>query len=354
MKKILCIADAPGPAEFLFPVVPLIRGKAEVAVLAYGRAVEVLAKVGGREVKTESEAIQVFADFNPDILVVSISSLPQGPYINNKLIAKAHENNLPVICLQDILGNHRWPHNFSVMPFYSAVCTLDEFAGGLWKNDGYAGKIFATGNPAFDRFLSVDVKAERKHLRSVLGVSESDRVVLYAGQGVPRGLEEDKKTFKLLTSALRQDGMRDVKLIVRPHPRAEDVSHYREFSEGLNLVNTDAVHFSEVILPGADVIVSIFATNLIHACYMRLPAVSVMLPDGGGEILQALRLHDFPPNESGATIGIYEDNPKKFAEVLQKIFDDENYREAIKRSQESRFNLDGKSAERVAEVILAS
>lgn len=51
MKKVLFIADAMGPGEFVAPVVLLARKRYEVKTLAFGKAVEVLKAVGGEEIK---------------------------------------------------------------------------------------------------------------------------------------------------------------------------------------------------------------------------------------------------------------------------------------------------------------
>ncbi len=352
MKKILCVADAPGPAEFLLPVLPLLKEKAEVVVLGYGKAFEVLQGAGALEVKTEEEGIEVYKKFNPGILVEAISSLTKGPFIINKLIERAHAESVPVVCLQDIWANHRWPHNASSLKYANLVCTLDEFAASLWKEDGFKGKIQVTGNPGFEKFGNVDVVEERARLRARLHLSAVDKVILYAGQGTPRAVEEDKKTFKLLTDSLRLIKDFPIKLIVRPHPRAEETGYYKEYAQNLEVVDTKSIHFSENILPAADLIVSIFATNLIHACYLRIPAMSILLPGAGGEITEVLRLKDFPPNTMGATVGVYKEDSQELKEKILKILTDETFRGSLIRAQKSNFILDGKSAERTCLAIL--
>ncbi len=354
MIKILCIADAPGPAEMMLPVLSLLKNNAEVLVLAYGKAFEVLASSGAKEIKTVEEAVTEFENFKPDILVDAISSLTTGPYIQNTLIKKASDENVKVVCLQDIWGNHRWKHNEPSLKFSNLVCTLDEFGASLWREDNFKGEVVATGNPAFEKFKDVNVMKEGASTRARLGLSDSDKIIFYVGQGTPRAIEEDKKTFKLLTESLKLITDFPTKLIFRPHPRAEETSYYKEYSDGLNVVDTTKIHFSESLLPVADLVVSIFATNLIHACYLRLPAMSIILPGAGSEITDILRLKDFPPNTMGATVGFYENNPEALKELIRKILTDENFQKSIHTAQEKNFILDSKSAERVAEAILNS
>ncbi len=349
--KIICIADTPGPAEMMFPILSLLKKRAEVLVLAYGKAFEVLSSFGAVEIKTVEEAISEFEKFKPEILVDAISSLTNGPYIQNILIEKASREKVKIVCLQDIWANHRWIHNEPSLKYSDLVCTLDEFGASLWREDNFSGKVVATGNPAFEKFRDVDVKGERARVRARLNLSESDSVIFYVGQGTPRAIEEDKKTFKLLTDSLRLIKKLPIKLIFRPHPRAEETKYYKEFSSGLDVIDTSSIHFSENLLPVADLVVSIFATNLIHACYLRLRAMSIMLPGAGGEITENLRLKDFPPNTLGATVGIYKDDPQALSETISKILIDENFRQSIKIKQEQNFILDGKSAERVASEI---
>lgn len=351
-KTILCIADAPGPAESLAPVIPLLRKDARVVVVAVGTAMKILQPLGAIACDDESAVDELFNNIKPDILLSAISSLTHGPYVNNRFVALARVHAVPIISLQDYWGNHRASQNKEIIPHINAVCVPDEFAASLWKDDGFSGEIFVTGNPAFDRFANIDVAKQKSRLRAQLYINDSDRVILYAGQGTPHHIEADKKTFAYVAQAIRLiNEHMPVTLIARPHPRAVETEYYKEYSHGIETVDTSVFALSDEILPAADVIVAMCSTSLLHACYLRIPAVSVLLPEQGRALLKEIGLDDFPPNVMGATAAIYDENPASLKEVLEKIFMDKLYCTHLRAMQEKNFLFDGGAAEKVAAVI---
>lgn len=351
-KTILCIADAPGPAESLAPVIPFFVKNAEVVIIAVGTAMKILQPLGAIACDDESAVDELFNKIKPDILFSAISSLNCGPYVNNIFIKIAHEQAIPIISLQDIWGNHRASQNKKIIPRISAVCVLDEFAASLWKEDGFSGEIFVTGNPAFDHFANIDVVKERNRLRKQLRINDGDRVILYAGQGTPHHIEADKKTFAYVAQAIRLlNEHMPVTLIARPHPRAVETEYYKEYSHGFETIDTSIFAFSDEILPAADVIVAMCSTSLLHACFLRIPAISVLLPEQGRALLKEIGLDDFPPNVMGATAAIYDENPEALRQMLEAIFTDESLRNRIRGAQEKNFLLGESSAWRVARAV---
>jgi len=349
-KKILCFADAPGPAEFLLPCLSHLEKAGEVKVMAFGKAEGILKTVTNLKVVTdEVSALAVYEDFLPDILVVAISSLAKGPFIERALLGRAKADSVPVVILQDIWANHRWPHNAETLIHSDAFCTLDEYGKKLLIEDGYPGKVFVTGNPGFDRLIATDVSVRRAEIRKRLGIGEGERVVFYAGQGTPREFLEDKTAFKILCDALRL--LPAVRLIAKPHPRAEVTDYYTEYSSNLNFIEIKENYMSEDILPAADVVISIFATNLVHACYLKIPAVSILVGKEKSPTLAGLRLSNFPPNKSGASVGFYDSDPGELSLLMEKILSGKAFRDQITENQARHFKLDGKSVERVGEVI---
>lgn len=351
-KTILCIADAPGPAESLAPVIPLLRKDAQVVIVAVGTAMKILQPLGAIACDDESSVDELFNKIKPNILLSAISSLNYGPYVNNRFITIAREHAIPIISLQDYWGNHRASQNKEIISRISAVCVPDEYAASLWKDDGFSGEIFVTGNPAFDRFASIDVAKERSRLRAQLHINDSDRVILYAGQGTPHHIEADKKTFAYVTEAIRllNEDM-PVTLIARPHPRAVETEYYKEYSHGIETIDTSVFALSDEILPAADIIVAMASTSLLHACFLRIPAVSVLLPEQGRALLKEIGLDDFPPNVMGATAAIYDENPEALRQMFEAIFTDESLRNRIRVAQEKNFLLGGGSAWRVARAV---
>lgn len=334
------------------PVARLLSERHAVRVAAVGKAVLVLQSAAPTACVSQDDARRLYGEVKPELVVAAISSLVEGPFVNNAFIELAHRDGIPIVCLQDYWANHRHPANRKVLPYYAAVCVLDDFAARLWREDGFTGEIHVTGNPAFDRFSEIDVSAERKRLREKFGVGKDTRVLIYLGEGTRPATEAaDRKTFALVTAALREPACRDITLIVRPHPRATNTAYYSELFAGMDVLDTSAIPFSEHLLPMADIVVSGYSTGLIHACLLRIPAVSVLLPDAGRALLKAIGLDDFPPNTTGATIGVYEEDVKKLGDVLRRIFDDEKYRETTRLAQVKHFPLPTSSAKRVAKVV---
>ena len=104
------------------------------------------------------------------------------------------------------------------------------------------------------------------------------------------------------------------------------------------------ISLSDELLPMADVIVAMYSTNLVHACYLRLPGISIMLPDAGQKRMQAINMADFPPNQVGATIGIYEPELAKLVKTLERVKTNLKFVSEIRATQEKYFPLAKESA----------
>ena len=289
------------------------------------------------------------------VLLIALTPLPPAPYVAAPFTDLAAEESRPIICFQDFWANHRWPMNFKMMPKWNAVLTIDNLAKTLILQDNFAGQIFVTGNPAFDKFRDENVSAERAELRKKFGVRPEDFIILYSGAGTPGGWREDEITFKFLAKALTefQNENPETKIVARQHPRDEKPNRYQEIAPNLNYLNTSSVAFSDELLPVADVVIGMYATNLIHACYLRVPGISILLPNAGKRRLEEnLLLPDFPPNGMGATIGIYKEKTENLNKELRKIMNKDESLSAMKSAQGRFFVFDKKSAtQKVAEAI---
>ncbi len=355
--KILIVVDAPGPAEFIAPVIPEFRSKNyELRIVAVKESPEkILKKYGPIRCDSESEAEPIYKKFNPDVLLMAMSSLITGPYVSPKFTELAHHDGKKIIYFQDLWGTHRWPVNFKVMNYWDAILTLDEFGKKLILDDGYPGKIYAAGSPAFDCFRKVDVAKERKRLRQKFHIPKDAFVIFYAGAGTPAGWKDDEATFKFLAKAvgILQKNNENIVFIAHQHPRDEKPGRYQTLAPDLNYLDVSKIALSEEILPMADVVVGMYATNLIHACYLRIPGISILLPNAGGKrLLENLSLKDFPTNALGATIGIYKEDIDQLVGKFKKLMMDESYRKKWTANQKKFFSFGRKTAtEKVAEAI---
>ena len=238
-----------------------------------------------------------------------------------------------------------------MLSYPHTACVVDEQAGELLRSDGFGGTIIVTGNPAYDPFFAVDAPKERAHLRQKFGLSENQKVLLYVGQGTPLNLDVDKKSFAFLAATLKSLDDRNTLLAIRPHPRAETTEHYKKNSKGLPLLDTKDVEVTDELLFLADVVVSMYASNLIHAAILKIPAVSLMLPDAAKMHLAKIHLDDFPLNKTGATIGVYSDSIPDFVMLLKKLFYDGADRNARNQKNNPLSLIQG-SAERVVEGLI--
>lgn len=355
MKKILIVVDAPGPAEFIAPVIPKLKSYSLKLVTVGESPTKVLAKYKPIRCDSESKAELIFKKFNPDVLLVAMSSLVTGPYVNPKFTELAHRDRKKIICFQDLWGNHRWPVNSKVMKYWDAILTLDELGKKLILENGYRGKVYATGSPAFDRFRKVDVAKERKRLRRKFHIPENAFIIFYAGAGTPAGWRDDEETFKFLakTVGVLQKENKDVIFVAHQHPRDEKPGRYQKLAPHLKYFDASKTAFSEEIVPMMDVVVGMYATNLIHACYLRIPGISILLPNAGGKrLLKNLRLKNFPTNTLGATIGIYKKDAGRLVSEFKKLMHNSAYRKKIAANQKKFFSFGKKTAtEKAAEAI---
>ena len=129
----------------------------------------------------------------------------------------------------------------------------------------------------------------------------------------------------------------DTRVVIHPHPRDEDPGRYARMAPRLSLIDPSKIKVADRLLPIADVVVSMYSTTLLHACSLRIPAVSILLRQGGRSRLRSIGLNDFPPNQTGASIGIYEPRGKMLIETLRKIKEDKRYRERIRGCQRKNF-----------------
>ena len=355
MKCVLFIVDAPGPAEFIAPVIPLLKGELEIHLLSVKSSpTEILQQHNPTRCDTERAAERYYTELKPEVLVTGMSSLLLGPFVVRRLTELAERDHVPILCFQDYWANHRHPQNKPIMRAWNTLLVPDELAKQLVLADGFKNNLIVTGNPAFEKFRNVNVGASRLQLRRELGVNKNRFVILYAGTGTPQSAEADERTFQFLSAGVRmlRREMPDLIYIARAHPRDEHPTRYKELAPDLKLLNTDGFSLADDLLPLADVVVSMYSTNLIHACFLRIPAVSILLREAGTARLRAVGLSDFPPNTVGATVGIHEPSFDLLLSALRRIRDDSMYRNELAKNQEAYFPFHKDSATvRVAEAI---
>lgn len=357
----MAVVDAPGPAEFIEGVIPLLQKKSELLVVTVNTKAEaaykVLKKYQPLRCNREEDAEKIFKDFNPDMLAVATSSLVLGPYVNNKFTTLAHEAGKKIICFQDYWANHRWHMNYTMMPHWQKILVPDELARKFIMEDGFVGEIVITGNPGFDKFIKFNKEKDRRWLREKFGLSEHDFVMLYVGRGTPQTFEYDEITFKFFAESVREamkmEKNKKIYVAIRPHPRDENPERYDKYSDGLNLLDTSLFPSSSDLLPIFDFVTGMQSTNHIEACYLQIPTACFILPNAGKLALEKISLSDFPPNLVGASIGIYSSDTEKFKDIILKVINDKHFISEITAAQKTYFPLPKiPAAKKVADEIL--
>lgn len=340
-RRILIAVDAPGPAEFIAPVIPLLRKTYSLRIItAHDSAARILNRFRPIRRTTRREAETVFKSFRPHTLLLGMSSLPKAP-VHRALVLLAHRAGIPLISFQDYWGNHRNPENEPIVRHAQKILAPDMFAQTLLLEDGYRGEIVITGNPAFEKFSRVNVGRERSRIRKRLGVPERAFLVLYAGTGTPQSAWADEITFRFFVRAMQslKKTQKNLLVAVHSHPRDEYPERYGTLAPELETIDTSRIPLADSLLPAADVAVSMYSTSLIHACYLRIPAISILLPNAGRKRLRMFGLDDFPPNSVGATLGIFGKSPSLLAQALSRLNRDRSFRASCIARQKQFFPL---------------
>lgn len=351
-KKILIAVDAPGPADSVAPIIPLLSKEAEVKIVTVGPApAERLKDFSPAPADTEEAARQIMDEFKPDLFFATTSSLVFGPFVIPALTKAVAHLGIPIICLQDYWGNHRHPMNLLALKYWPIMMVQDEIGKKFLLDDHYRGKIIVTGNPALDVLGKIDVKTERAKARQILNLTPKDFLIVYIGRGTPFSAAEDELTFAFFAGVLKSMAKPPV-LMIRPHPRDESPGRYAVLSEGLRLADAAPVPNVHSAICAADLVAGMDSTSHIHAIYLRIPAMCLVLPHGGRARLSKMGLTDFPPNLSGASIGVYEPDRRAAAKIIERVRDDEQFRAYIRSAQETAFPMPSSAAQRIAREVL--
>lgn len=105
-------------------------------------------------------------------------------------------------------------------------------------------------------------------------------------------------------------------------------------------------------MPGVDIVASMFSTVNMTGIYLRKPVLYLLYED----LARKACLHDYqiepeelPIVRGNAALGIYQKDD--LFPCLEKLLKDRKLRDEMQLMQEILYPLDGKSAERVAQVI---
>lgn len=268
------------------------------------------------------------------------------------------KRGIPIIAVEDYWASHCMV-NWEELP--DLVCVQDDFAKRLllesWGFRGYSSnQVIVTGQPAFDRFKDTDCRSANKQLRQSLKLNQDWPIIFFPGQIY--GMAE---ALPIVVDALNSIS-RPVYFIMRDHPRVSSPNATQEFKQiykvykdipdKLNigqLVDSSSLKSSDLCNAGADIVIGMYSTMLVEACYMRKPTIVVWTPDGqaGLEMESDNKLHKNPIAVLGAALEVssLSDLIKAFNLIYNGDISD------MCNAQKLHCKADGQSATRVVRVV---
>ena len=219
--------------------------------------------------------------------------------------------------------------------------------------------IIATGAPQFDTLLNV--RTLPRGVMAKYGVEKEKPFMLFVA---PSSETRVREVLNLLFQVL-SDVTHPIVLGTLWHPRMEKTDKWSAWLRDQLYCLSHVTHIDDEVLrkigstdellATANVVVGSTSTELVKACYLRRPVVSI-LPQGGinhSEVLLARDIHELPTSACGASL-----HTENFSQLFDCYFD---FREggvrwvrrsqAMLEAQKANYRLDGKNTKRAVSVV---
>lgn len=348
-KNVLVISRDPGSANALWPVMELLHHDDTIAMKAVldGRAEEILkAKFSLKDI-TPTDGI-LGADTvlgTPDALLIDSSTSERG----GEMYASATYPEVPTVLVEDYYtASHGYLQRLKErnLPYPKKICVMDSAAKELIVKHfpELEERIEITGQPAFDRFATEDTAHIKTEARKELGLTPKEKLITFISAGTTMALVEKlaEELKKVKTP---------FKLAFGIHPRDNTPREMYEkvFKEG-NIPFIDAEQLGiNKIGAASDVVVLIVSVEGLHAIYRGKPTVHITDPKF---TVPQKDLTPPPPVKLGASVGL--DNMDNFSTAVDRLLDSESEEnKELKKHMEESYPVDGKNAERVANLLKA-
>ena len=216
----------------------------------------------------------------------------------------------------------------------------DMFRQLLLKDGVENSRILVTGQPRLDR-KTLSIKLFREEERN-----RREKILLYCNQPVKCSLEAQERLFIKLVEAI--DGMDNVKLIVKLHPRDLPESHWMKLlqpEQGKSLVEITRTRTLASCFEAADAFMTIASTTCLEAMDYGLPV----------GLINYLPIDWYLPYASfGAVVSV--DSEQELRSSIETLVFNESVQQRLRVGAEqilqSELHLrDGKSAWRIANHI---
>ena len=347
MRAIWSVCNDPGGTNGVLPVAKKLYEMGHKSIIIpNGKALELLPNMG-IEFLTLDKALEVAPE--PDAVVTSMCS--EGG-IGLNLVPLMRLAGIPTVALQDYWGARLWTSwaDPTFRPTY--ICVNDEIGAEIvlraWPNFD-RNNIVITGFPAMDKYASLDIKSTTTRVKSTLNLTLDKPIVFYASQ-----IERENEIISEVVAALNEIKA-DIYFVPRSHPRMKnnapaEVPKWEQalanFTGG-TLIDSSACDTSSVIA-AADIVISTYSTVNIEAACLRKANISVLYPEVGMQLFKAELpyLDDFPLVQLGCSAKA-TDRQELVRLIKMALVNKLGLREA----QEKNFPLDGKNAQRAAELV---
>ncbi|MBV8483391.1 MAG: hypothetical protein JO077_11060 [Verrucomicrobia bacterium] len=297
-RKILVVSHDIGGAQAVYPVVPKLRGKAnlQVDVIAGGFAQKVFTRLRAENASedwSDTRIDEYLGRNRPDLLLSSTSwksRLEQG--FRNR----AYATGIPSIVVIDFWSNYRnrWhdaTYRFEDGPDH--VCVMDARTAEAVHKEGYPmAMIHVTGQPHLERCYQKAV-AHQPRSKSAQGIT-----VLFLTISLSAlGLNDDPVTpIRVVCEALgnlRETTKRAVSLLVRPHPHETPAPDFLPRIQQFTPPGV-AVHLADRTRPllaqlkQCNVVLGYITMGLFEARSLGKQAIAIRLADHPPELVAAM------------------------------------------------------------------
>lgn len=366
---IIFVTKDTGSGEVVAPVIKVLDKQVNWTAYSQGKSLPVMIGYNFPFKPEAPEYINAVKVLHPDVVVTGVSQ--SGPGVERALTRRGKKGGCPVVWIVDSQGgvdathfqrlyrlSKEFPGYYKTGAHPDYLCVQDENVKDVILNSSIPGikeaaeRILVTGQPAFDATYSLVQRREeiRLSIRQKLGLAPDEKTILFAGQ-----LDGTKETLEEIIKALNRNP-EDITLAVRFHPRDKHKDSYNSLLNSYKgkwiEVGGDKVANADEMVLAADATLSMFSTLNMRAIYFGLPTAYILSTE---EAKAAFRKdwqideNNLPMVKSGCAAGIYAEG--EISQFLDQIYNP-GYLQNIKKAQQANYPFDGKSAERVAEVIL--
>lgn len=261
---------------------------------------------GSQAEQLRATARQLLDDVAPDAILVGLST-PFDAGLDEAMLAVA---DVPTILFQDFWGEQNLIFE---KPAQLILAVDDEAARLNLARFGIDSKIVGSARHA--AYIHMDIAEIRLRVRTRLGIGPQDMVIGFFGQALHK-LPGYARTLDRFIESLK-NLPRPFKLIVRPHPREDDIQ--RGTTEALFISSGIVPTFDfegsvESALVACDVVCSLFSTCTYDAAYLnRFSREPIAVPISmlfDQEIETYCRQHvnfsSFPYHMNGVVIPVFQ------------------------------------------------